>query len=69
MVTNTDVSVTGITHYMFIGTLSGYFHEDVTEQLKGTTKASEVGCDDLDQSAMDRTITVTFAKEETKIAL
>ena len=76
MVTNTDVSVTGITHYMFIGTLSGYIHEniteqheDVTEQLKGTTKASEVGCDDLDQSAMDRTIAVTFAKEETKTAL
>ena len=69
MVANTDVSVTGITHYIFIGTLTGYFHEDVTEQLKGTTKASEAGCDDLDQSAMDRTIAVTFAKEETKTAL
>ena len=68
MVTNTDVSVTGITHYMFIGTLTGYFHEDVTEQLKGTTKASEAGCD-LEQSAIDRTITVAFADKETKTAL
>ena len=64
-VTNIDVSVTGITHYMFIGTLSGCFHEDITEQLKGTTKAAEVGCDDLDQSTMDRTITVAFTDEET----
>ena len=69
MVTNIDVSVTGITHYMFTGTLSGYFHEDITEQLKGTTKASEAGCDDLDQSAMDRTITVAFTDEETKNTL
>ena len=69
MVTCIDVSVTGIVHYMFIGTMSGYIHEDVTEQLKGTIKASESGCEDLDQLAMDRTITVTFAKEETKTAL
>ena len=75
MVTNIDVSVTGITHYMFIGTMSGYIHEniteqheDVTEQLKGTTKASEAGCD-LEQSAIDRTITVAFADKETKTAL
>ena len=71
MVTNIDVSITGITHYMFIGTLSGYFHEDITEQIKETAKASEAGCDDLDQSAIDRTITVAFANnnEETKTAL
>ena len=67
MVRYIDVSVTGITHYMFIGTLSGYFHEDVTEQLKGTTKASQAECDDLNQSAIDRTI--TFTDEETKTAL
>ena len=69
MVTNIDVSVTGITHYIFIGTLSGCFHDNITEQLKGATNASEAGCDDLDQSAMDRTITVAFADEETKTAL
>ena len=67
MVANTDVSVTGITHYIFIGTLTGYFHEDVTEQLKETTKASEPGCDEVDQSAIDRII--TFTDEETKTAL
>ena len=69
MFANFDVSVTGTTHYMFIGTLSGYFHENITEQLKETTKASEGGCDDLDQSAMDRTITVAFTDEETKNTL
>ena len=69
MVTNIDVSVTGITHYMFIGTSAGYFHDNITEQLKETTRASEEGCDDLDQSAMNRTVTVTFADEETKTAL
>ena len=53
---------------MFIGTLSGYFHEDITEQLKGTTEAAEAGCD-LDQSAMDRTIIVAIAGEETRTAL
>ena len=76
MVTNIDESVTGITHYMFIGTLPGYIHEniteqhdDVTEQLKGTTKASQAECDDLDQSGIDRTITVAFTDEETKYKL
>ncbi len=53
----------GITHYIFIGTLSGAN----SKKLKGTTKASEAGCDDVDQSAIDRTI--TFADEETKTAL
>ena len=43
------------------------FHEDITEQLKGTTEAA-AGCD-LDQSAMDRTIIVAIADEETRTAL
>ena len=42
---------------MFIGTLSGCFHEDITAHLKGTKKAAEEG-GDLDQSAIDR---VAFA--------
>ena len=69
MVTSIDVSVTGITHYMFIGTLAGYFHGNITEQLKETTRATEAGCKDLDKSAMNRTVTVTFADEETRTAL
>ena len=48
--------------------MSGCFHEDITEQLKDTTKtAKEDG--HLDQSGMDRTIRVSFAGEETKTAL
>lgn len=53
---------------MFIGIMSGCFHEDITEQLKGTTKAAKEE-DGLDQSGMDRTVTISFAEEETKTAL
>ena len=52
--------------HVLIGIMSGGFHEDITEQLEGTAKTAK---EDLDQSGMDRTITVSFAENETKTAL
>ena len=59
------IAVTNIDNFMCIGITSGCVHEDTSAQLTGTVTAEEK---DLNQSKVDRAISVSFAEKDTKPA-